>query len=414
MTHTWQTALLLAYSSLVLLAVIRHVIVHFALRRTVFLKPDPLAAALPERPLVSILVPARDEADTIGACLRSLLAQDYGNFEIIVIDDRSTDATARIVAALAEQDDRLRLVQILELPPGWTGKTHALHIGQQHARGEWLLFVDADTSHHPMCLSTVMRDALRNRADMESLLPKLEARSFWERVIQPFAGTCLMILFPLPKVNNRAERRYGFANGQFILVRRPVYDVIGGHAAVRDKFVEDIHLGRLIRRHGFNLRVVVGRDIACVRMYASLEQIVRGWSRIFYSAVNCKPKKLYLLAAFIVLLSVTPYFVIGSSALALLGGDSSSFVVSALALGLIHEALQLSLYARTYHAAGSRMVTALTFRWLAVFSMLYILGKTVRLCHTHQVSWRGTTYGAELTTAGTALPAHKRQPAVPV
>jgi hypothetical protein len=289
-------------------------------------------------------------------------------------------------------------VQIHSLPPGWTGKTHALHVGQKQARGEWLLFVDADTQQDPSCLSVTMRNCLDDGIEMLSLLPALDSRSFWERVVQPFVGTCLVILFPLTRVNNPDCRTGGFANGQFILVKREAYNAIGGHEAVRDKFVEDVHLGRKIRESGRGLRVAIGAGISSVRMYSSLEQIIRGWSRIFYSAVDFNPARLYMLYAFICVFSVLPYAVIAGYGTAMLFGMTSPFVVASFAMGVVHEIIQLTLYARTYATTRSQL-RYLAFRWLAVFVMLNILRRTINMCSTHEVTWRGTAYTKALQKA---------------
>lgn len=394
----WQLVLLASYGVVVLLALSRHWVCSHQMRHLKFFSPASPRIDRRNAPMVSVMIPAKDEAETIEACLKSLQAQDYPNFEILVVDDRSKDNTAKIVATMAMQDPRIRLIQIDVLPSGWTGKTHALHVCQKHARGEWLLFVDADTQHDSSCLSVTMRDCLDDGLDMLSLLPALDSRSFWERVIQPFVGTCLVILFPLTRVNNPACKTGGFANGQFILVKRDAYNKIGGHEGVRDKFVEDVHLGRKIREAGRGLRVAIGSGISKVRMYSTLEQIMRGWSRIFYSSVDFNPKKLYMLFAFICVFSVLPYAVIGGYGAAMLCGVTSPFVVISFAMGVLHEAIQLTLYARTYATTRSQL-RYLAFRWIAVFVMLGILRRTINMCSTHEVTWRGTAYTKALQKA---------------
>ncbi|MEX2286022.1 MAG: glycosyltransferase [Planctomycetaceae bacterium] len=394
----WQILLLAAYGVLVLSALSRHLVCSYQIRRTRFLTPHCPRIDSGNAPLVSIMVPAKDEAAHIEGCVRSLLAQEYPNFEVLVVDDRSEDNTAAIVASIAAQDERVRLIRVDTLPAGWTGKTHALHVCQQHARGDWFLFVDADTRHHPSCLSVTLRDCLDNGMEMESLFPALDSRTFWERVIQPFVGTCLIILFPLTRVNDPRRKSAGFANGQFILVSRKAYQAIGGHEAVRDKLVEDIHMGRKIREQGFGLRMAVGADVSSVRMYSSLDQIIRGWVRIFYAAVDFNPSRLRWLFAFICVFSVLPYAVISGYGIAMLCGVKSPFVVISFVMGVIHEAGQVALYARTYASTRSQL-RYLAFRWLAVFAMLLILRRTIAMCRTHDVVWRGTAYSKELQKA---------------
>lgn len=396
----WPQLLLGCYAVFVLIALLRHIFYSHSVSKTPQLGRQDAAADPRSGPLVSILIPAKDEEASIETCVRSLLAQEYDNLEILVADDRSRDRTANIVRSLEQESPKVRLVQIEHLPPGWTGKTNALHQCQEHAKGEWLLFVDADTSQHPKCLGVVLQDAIAHDVDCESLLPALESRSFWERVIQPFAGICLMVLYPLHRVNDPKEKDLGFANGQFILIRRRIYDEIGGHAAVRDKFVEDIHIGRRVRQAARNLRVVLAADLSAVRMYASLKGIVAGWSRILYSAVDARPLKLYLLFASVCLFSLLSYLVlIGAGVMMLSGGGP--YWTWAFGLGAVHQFAQTTLMARVYRASRSRL-RYLALRPLAVLAMLYILARTIHMCQTHDVTWRGTSYDKSLQTASGA------------
>lgn len=396
----WQRGLLWTYAAIVFAAFCRHFVLSAAIAKMRFLTPASPRMSGANLPLVSILVPAKDEAHGIENCLRSLLAQDYPRLEILVVDDRSVDQTAALVEAIAAQDASVKLIRVRELPDGWTGKTHALDVCQRQARGEWLLFVDADTRLDPACVSVVLHDAIDHGVALESLLPALDARSFWEKTIQPFAGICLMVLFPLTKVNS-TRSGVGFANGQFILISRKAYDSIGGHRAVRDKFVEDIHLGRLVRAAGMKLRVVMGGGIVSVRMYSSLPEIVRGWSRILYSAVDFRPARLYLLIAALLVFSVTSYAALLLSAGLLLLGYRGPEVWTLLALGIIHEFLQTTLMARIYALSNSDQ-RYLAVRFLAVGMMFHILARTIRMCRTHSVTWRGTTYDQSLQVTGKA------------
>lgn len=387
----WQTVCLAAYGLVVLVATARWVVCSREMRHTRFLTPDDPKANWDTVPLVTIMVPAKDEAAGIEECLRSLSAQDYRRFEILVVDDRSRDATPQIVKRLSGEDHRIRLIRVFDLPPGWTGKTHALDVCRRHARGEWFLFVDADTRQHPSCLSVVMRECLDEQLDMLSLLPALDSRTFWERAVQPLASTCLMLLYPLSRVNNDACRNMGFANGQFILIHREAYKQIGGFASVRDQIVEDIHFGRRVREAGLKLRVVVGAAISSVRMYTSLSGILSGWTRIFYGAANNRPGMLWVLFAALCLFSLLPYAIVCGGAAALCAGGSMAFPAAMISLALIHEASQWAIYARLYAATGTPL-RALALRGLGVLVMLRILRRAMHLCRTHEVTWKGTTY----------------------
>ncbi|MEZ6046278.1 MAG: glycosyltransferase [Planctomycetaceae bacterium] len=391
----WQLVTIGVYGFLILITLSRHFVCSYQQRFLRVLKTTDSQVAASRAPLVSILVPAKDEADKIALCLDSLCNLDYPAYEVLVIDDRSEDATAEIVQSYTRKYPHLRLIQVEELPPGWTGKTHALQYGQQFARGDWLLFVDADTTHHPATLSITIQDALTHQLDMLTALPTLKCQSFWEKVIQPYASTCLVILFPFSKANNHADREGAWGNGQFILIRREAYDQIGQHRAVRDKFVEDIALARKVRQAGLRLNIVSGAHLFSVRMYSSVRQIIRGWSRIFYSATDCRPGKLIALLIFISLFSLTPYGLLVAGGTAMWQGVSTPFLSTLFYMGLVHEVVQLTLYARIYPQTRTRR-RYLAFRLCAVLTMCYVLLRTIRMCQTHQVNWRGTVYGVEM------------------
>jgi chlorobactene glucosyltransferase len=388
----YQIAIVVVYAIIVLIALSRHLILNRSLKATVFLEPDP--AANPPG-LVSIFVPAKDEEKTIERCLRSLLQQESVKFELFAVDDRSTDRTAELVQRMADQDQRLKLIQIKELPPGWTGKCNALQQAQAHGKGDWLLFVDADTIHHPRCIATALEYATKNNVDLLSLLPALEAASFWEGVVQPFAASCLIVLYPLARVNDPTDKDHAFANGQFILIRRSAYDAIGGHESVRDKFLEDVNMARQIRNTGLSLNVAVAPELFATRMYASLASIIKGWSRILYSGLDHRLSRLAILTALIIVFSVTAYVAVLGAGLLWLLGYGCPFTRTIFFLGLAHVVIQMTVFYRMYRLTKSSM-WYLPLRFLAVGVMLWIIAKTVVMCFTHRVEWRGTSYGREL------------------
>jgi chlorobactene glucosyltransferase len=396
----WWLGLLIAYGVVLLVWVVRLGFVQILRRQLVFLTPaSPRLEGNENLPSVSILVPARNEAGTIAECLQSLLALDYPTLEIIVIDDRSTDATADIVRELAQKDRRIRLQHIHELPPGWTGKTHALHQGVQHATGAWLLFVDADTAHHPANLRVMLHYTLAEQAALVSLLPALDSQSFWEKVVQPLAGVVLMLFFHLPRVNSDHHPHSAFANGQYILVRRSAYEQSGGHAAVRTHFVEDINLGRRLKRAGGRLRIVIASELTKVRMYTSLADIQQGWSRIYYAAVNHRPWKLLAMMLAIVTFSFSAYICLGLAMTLLAMGYTILPVWSLLVMSVVHQALIVAVLAPLYTMTRNRL-WSLAFYLPASALLWLILARAVQLCCTHRVTWRDTVYGPELAASG--------------
>jgi glycosyltransferase involved in cell wall biosynthesis len=208
-----QRLVLYVYGATLLVWVVRHVALVYLLRRVPWLTLRSPKFDGGDAPLVTAIIPAKDEEATLAACLTSVLSQDYPRLEILVVDDRSNDATASIAREFAARDARVRLISITDLPAGWTGKTHALHVAAREALGDWFWFIDSDTRHAPESLSIMMEYARAEGADLASLLPELRCESFWESVVQPLGAVTLIQSFPLFLVNND-RCRLGFANGQ--------------------------------------------------------------------------------------------------------------------------------------------------------------------------------------------------------
>ncbi len=240
-------------------------------------------------PLISICVPARNEARNIGRCVESLLAQDYPDFEVVVLEDRSTDDTAKILDELSRADDRLKIINGDELPLGWAGKPHALTQASAAARGEWLCFVDADTFPAPETLNAVYAKAREVDSDFFTIFTHQEMETFWERTILPLVMTALSAGFSPHKVND-PNSDIAIANGQFIFIKRNVYDAIGGHTAIKDSIVEDKDLAILTKSSGYRLIVADGSDFVRTRMYTSLPEMWEGWTKNIYLGLRDEPR----------------------------------------------------------------------------------------------------------------------------
>lgn len=237
-------------------------------------------------PLVSIILPARDEERNIRRCVESLLEQDYDNFEVIVVDDGSTDNTAAILENIAEthpQGKRLWILHVRELPAGWAGKPHAIHCGVQEAQGKWLLLTDADTWHAPNALRSAITQALEEDVDLFSLGSTQELPTFWNKVLMPMALLGISMLYP-PRQVNDPQSEVAVANGQYILIRRQVYDLVGGYARLdmRNTVLDDRDLAHVVKENGFRLRFVDGCDLVYVHMYDGFADIWRGWRKNAY------------------------------------------------------------------------------------------------------------------------------------
>jgi chlorobactene glucosyltransferase len=242
--------------------------------RTLDEVPDESPA---DAPLVSVIVPARNEARNIAACARSILSTTYPSIELIVVDDRSEDETGAIARSVAREDERLRVLGAPPLPEGWFGKQWACATGARQARGTILLFTDADTRHAPDLLPRAMRVMRARGADLVSVMGRQELGTFWERVIQPQVFTILLARYGGTEwVNESRSAVHKIANGQFLATTREAYDAVGGHESVRDNVAEDLALAQRYFAAGKRTVLVIGLEQLSTRMYESFGEIVRG------------------------------------------------------------------------------------------------------------------------------------------
>ena len=225
-------------------------------------------------PQVSVIVPARNEEANLKSCLDSLVSQTGVSFEIIVVDDHSTDRTREI----AESYAAVRVVDACPLPSGWTGKNNAVTMGARSARGSWLLFTDADTVHIPGSLTRALAEATENHADLLSYSPEQIAVTFWEMAVLPVVFAELARQYPPKKVSDPNSPEAA-ANGQYLLIRREAYDAIGGHAAVAGSILEDVALARLVKASGRKIRFRYAADAVRTRMYRNYRQLREGWTK---------------------------------------------------------------------------------------------------------------------------------------
>ena len=245
-----------------------------------------------DAPPVDVVVPAHNEERDIESTVRSILAQDYPDLHLTVVDDQSVDATGDIVDRLEVRQREvpvgrhsLRVIHGVERPEGWVGKTWALHQGVAGARAEWLLFIDGDIHLHPEALSTAWRKAQETGADLVSFLARPACDSFWQGTIALSFMQVLAQLFPLDRVND-PRRAEAIAAGGFILVRRSMYDRAGGHEGVRREIIEDIQLARRVKGNGGRLSVHLAPDLVWTHMYGSFGDIWRGLRKNAYAGMD--------------------------------------------------------------------------------------------------------------------------------
>jgi chlorobactene glucosyltransferase len=231
-------------------------------------------------PLVSIIVPARNEAANLGPLLASLARTTYGRREVIVVDDRSTDGTGDIVRALRERTDGwVKLVDGADLPLGWYGKPWACWQGYRAARGDVLLFTDADTRHEPDLLGRSIAALEDRKADLLTILPEQTLGSFWERSVMPHMLVMLSSRYRTAHMNRTRNPLHVVANGQYIMMPRASYEALGGHERVKHEVVEDLRLAQLTVAEGRKLYVTHAEEFMQTRMYRSLRGILEGWTK---------------------------------------------------------------------------------------------------------------------------------------
>jgi chlorobactene glucosyltransferase len=381
-----------------LLAVVSILFVLIAWRARAFLAAlDAVsvpAAPLPRSTLVSVVIPARNEAANIERCLRSVFCQDHPSLEVVVVDDNSTDATPAILARLAAQEPRLTVVAGAPLPPGWTGKNFALSQAAALVRGDWLLFLDADTWLEPSAVRAAVAHAAARRLGLLSLIPRQELGSFWERVIQPFVMLVIALLLPLRAIEDPRRPQIAYANGQFLLVRRAAYEKVGGHAALRDAVVEDSALARAVKAAGYTVQLADGRGLVHIRMYRSLREIWEGWSKnSFLSAGRCLRNVVLLIAAISAALLLPPAFLLaGLARLSSAGPEPAAALLSAV--GGFQVALVLYLAWRCYREVGAPGRYVLTLPLGAAMFNALLCYSAYRVLSGRGVVWKGRVYAA--------------------
>jgi glycosyltransferase involved in cell wall biosynthesis len=330
------------------------------------------------RPTVSVIVPARNEEACLGACLQSLVSQGDVGFEIIVVDDGSTDRTREI----AESFPAVKVVEADVPASGWTGKNNAMNAGEVVARGEWLLFTDADTIHKPGSLARAMEEIRQRGASMLSYSPEQEVHGFWENAVMPVIFAELATTYR-PSLVSDPRSLAAAANGQYILIAREAYDEIGGHSAVSGSLLEDVALAKAVKASGRKIFFRFGGDAVRTRMYRSFSQLREGWTKnlalLFPAPVR------------LALLRLTEFLLI-------VGGILASF--AALLRGHLKPAVIAAILAVTIYSFLLNRIRKAHFSWWAnVLSLAglplfaYLLLRSRLSYKQGRVRWKGRAYG---------------------
>ncbi len=341
---------------------------------------------------VSVIVPARNEEAVLDACLTSLRAQQSDNLDILVVDDNSADATHAIATRHAAEDARVRVLAGAPLPEGWVGKTWACTQAAREAHGDWLLFVDADTTHDPALVASLVGWCEDRRIDLVSALPRQITGSFWERVAVPLMHYIYYTFIPMFMITHSRSVAYTAANGQVMLVRRQAYDAAGGHAAVRGSIVDDVWLARAVKSTGARIALANGADLARCRMYTRREEVWRGFTKNLFPGLGFHRGLAVGLMLFTlgVLLGWLPLGVA-----ALIGGWRAELALPMVLLIALPMVIRLILSLQCRLAAWHALLQPLSLGYLVA-----LLWGSMRAYARGGAEWKGRRYGRGDLTSG--------------
>lgn len=348
------------------------------------------AAALDPPPRVSVVIPARNEEADVERAVRSHLAQDYPDFEVIVVEDRSTDRTPEILRNLAAGDPRLTVVAGSEPPAGWLGKPHALFLGAQAADGEILLFADADVRYHPRALTEGVAVLAGRRLDLLAFFPRFENRGFWENVLLPFLSIAVFLGFGFLALSRRVPLAMGAGAGN--LVRRRAYEAVGGHAAIRNSVVDDVRLAVTLKRAGFRVGAFRAEDRVAVRMYRGLREVWDGFTKnVAWAYSGVGGAVLFGMTIVLLAVAIAPALVLAAAVAGAAVPESDVALAAAVFLGsvLLRGALAAALREPLWPAATHPLMAAV---WTGIIGRS-LYWKYVR----KQIVWRERRYEAANT-----------------
>ncbi len=334
-------------------------------------------------PLVSVLVAARDEARHLPQAMASLLAQSYPNYEVIAVDDRSSDQTGAILDDFARRDPRLRVVHVRELPKGWMGKPHALETAYEQSRGEWLLFTDADVRFHPEAITRSLRLMRSHKLDHLTLIASLDMRGFWEHTALSYIALAFLLGIRPWLVDKPREGSY-MGIGAFQLVKRDAYETAGSHRRLAMEVVDDMKLGKMMKLAGFPSAVGIAEHFVSIRWQEGLRNITRGLTKNMFAGMSFHVWKAVGTFFMVLILSVLPFVAIGFA-----HGLALDFAIAAsVGAILFNIAVLRGSGAKSPFYGIAHPIGALLFSWIAMRSMIVTLWRG-------GIIWRDTFYSLD-------------------
>ena len=340
-------------------------------------------------PLVSVLIPARNEEDNIGKCLMSLLDQDYRNIEILVLDDNSTDSTSEVIKRISKTHKNIKFLKGKKLPKGWTGKNYACHQLFKESKGEYLFFTDADTIHSKNSVSSALSCLVHNELDIISASPRQIMRSFHERMVNGLTNFQVLIP-PLLIIEKSKIPIYGSGVGSLMLFRRSVYRKFGGHKEVRTSCIEDTSISKFFIKMGYKFMIFNGVKTYSTRLHQNFTEIYDSFCRVFLGNFNNNRFVVSLIVLVLSVFFLFPFILL--TALPLFNFDSSIFFYTNLSL-LVFQVLLILL---TRVMSTVRINGKILDIFLHPVSVLYIVFMNTKLIFQRQdhtkIRWKGRLY----------------------
>ena len=359
---------------------------HGVSRQQSLLATNNLRLTAGDAPLISILVPARNEQDRVlEDCIRSIFAQDYGRFEVIAVNDRSTDSTLEILQTLAQRDERLRVIEGEDLPPGWLGKPYAMHQALNQARGEWILATDADMIFETAVLRTALARTLEAKGEALTLIPRFEALSFWERVMIPTWEWVFLMFTVFYRINDPKTDRAA-AIGGFFLIKRSVLDSVGGYERLKDEVMEDVRLAERIKRSGARLLIDRAPTMIRTRMYRTFREMWECSTKNWFSGMNFSlPLALFCVVS-MYLFAVAPPLIAFAAAVAIASGaEFGSLFIPAALSWLLQMIVMAVISIRSRVSPVYALTSPLGLG--VIYAMLF--DSSIRISTGRGVTWKG-------------------------
>ena len=363
------------------------VIVYLTVNMIYLVRLEPVSHKLDDPPLVSVCVPARDEERGIRACLKSLLEQDYPEFEVIVVNDHSTDHTGELIHELAGKNSRLIPLDGEDLPKGWLGKPFALHQAFQKAKGEILLFTDADPVFEPNALRTAVFTMQERKLDALTLMPKAEFGSFWEKAVQPVIFGFIGSLTRFGKVNSQ-DQKSAMGFGAFLMFKRSAYEAIGGHEGGKADVLEDVLIAKRLKKAGFKLLVADAKRLFSIRMYYGLREIWVGWRKNMFMAMKRSVSRAFYYIFMVLAFVLTPYMIFGWNVV--VGSGLLWIGISLFGVTMVSAAT-----IKTCDELGLARINACLFPIGAVVMGAIMINSMIQVLVFSRTEWRGRVYSVE-------------------